>query len=417
MSAWNPVSAQVIAPARSKRTEKLVLLGASGSIGSSTLDILRRNPGQIELIAVSVHSSLPKLADILNAFPSIKYAAITGIQSPETLTDFSRQFGAVKFFSGAHAANELLNAGRAANADTVISAVVGAAGISPTLRAIELGYKIALANKETMVTAGPVIERALADSKDASMVPVDSEHNALFQLLLGLHPSHLKLAILTASGGPFLNRTAEEVKRVRREDVLNHPTWNMGPKITVDSAGLINKGLEIIEAMHLFSIPLEQLDVLIHPVSHVHALVETSDGFRFMANRPSMLFPIAHALYFPEPPPVYSDIVTRPDAWPSLEFRKVDEAQFPGFALCMRAARAGGTGPAIFNAANEIAAGLFLDGLIQFTDIPVLLEMVLSASSIEKGSELGLYLEADARARESTHALSKNLANRIKEVV
>lgn len=415
MLAWNPVSAQIVAPARSRKTSKLVILGASGSIGTSTLEILTRNPDEIELIAVSVHSSLPRLAEILTRFPSIKFAAITGTQPPESLTEFSKQFAGVKFFWGAHAAAELLSAARTEKADTVISAVVGAAGIAPTLRAIELGYKIALANKETMVTAGPVIERALASSKDASIVPVDSEHNALFQLLLGLDAPHLKLAILTASGGPFLNRTPAELKQVRRQDVLNHPTWSMGPKITVDSAGLINKGLEIIEAMHLFAIPLNKLDVLIHPVSHVHAVVETADGFRFMANRPSMLFPIAHALYFPESPPVYPDVVTRPEAWPALEFRKVDPVQFPGFALCMEAARNGGTAPAIFNAANEIAAGLFLDGLIQFTDIPVLLEMVLSTSRIEQGSELGLYLEADARARESAYAQSKRL--KVEEVV
>jgi len=409
VDSWSPISSQILSPARSYPTKKLVLLGASGSIGNSTFEVLKH--AEIDLVGVSVHSSLKRLCEILTDFPSVRYGAITGSVASADFEALKSRFQSVRFFCGSEGAGEMLAQARENGADTVLSAVVGAAGIKPTLAAISLGFKIALANKETMVTAGPVIEHALSCAKDVCILPVDSEHNALFQLLIGLDPQHLRRAILTASGGPFLSRSPDELKKVRREEVLNHPTWSMGPKITVDSAGLINKGLEIIEAHHLFGIPYDSLDVLIHPVSHVHAFVETTDGYRMMANRPSMLFPIAHSLFFPDPAPILPALATAPDAWPALTFRQVDENQFPGFSICMHAARAGGTAPAIFNAANEVAAGLFLDGLIQFTAIPRLTEMVLASSQIESGTEAELYLEADRRAREQALALSGKLGS------
>ena len=403
--AFSEYSAQISAPARAKRTRKLILLGASGSIGSSTLSILPESG--IELVAVSVHGKADRLAEIISKFPTIRYAAITDPEMAQGLARLSASFPSVQFFSGSNGLVELVRLGAQAGADTVLTAVMGSAGIAPTLKAIQIGLKIALANKETLVTAGPVIENALALSR-ACIVPVDSEHNALFQLLLGVEPEHLRRAILTASGGPFLSKSKADVEKVSRDEVLNHPTWSMGPKITVDSAGLINKGLEIIEAHHLFGIPYSQLDVLIHPVSHVHAMVETPDGYRMMASRPTMVFPIAHALYYPDPVPELG-IATRPESWPPLEFRTVDTEQFPGFRLCMEAARAGGTAPAVLNASNEVAAGLFLSGLIQFTAIPHLIELALDRIPVQKGTETGLYLEADARARALTSEMAREL--------
>lgn len=401
---FSPISAQTLAPARAKRTRKLLLLGASGSIGKSTLEILRRAP-DIELAGVSVHSSADRLLEILAEFPTIRYAALSGCE--EVPSSLANRPG-LHVDAGEGSVSRLVEKS-AANVDTVLTAVVGAAGIGPTLAAIAAGKKIALANKETLVTAGPVIEEALRQSRDAVLVPVDSEHNALFQLLLGTESADLRRAILTASGGPFLNKSRDELKAVTRAEVLSHPTWSMGPKITVDSAGLINKGLEIIEAHHLFQIPYSELDVLIHPVSHVHALVETRDGYRLMANRPSMQFPIAHSLYYPDPSEHLESLATAPEVWPALEFRSVDPGQFPGFQICMQAARRGGTAPAILNAANEVAAGLFLDGLIQFTDIPRLLELVLGRASIADQGGLPVFLAADREAREQTRSLATNL--------
>jgi 1-deoxy-D-xylulose-5-phosphate reductoisomerase len=399
---YSPISAQTLSPAKARRTKKLLLLGASGSIGKSTLEILRRDPG-IELTGVSVHSSADRLLEILTEFPTIRYAALSGIS--EVPGSIANRPGL--WTDAGEGSLERLVEKTAPYTDTVLTAVVGAAGIGPTLAAIAAGKKIALANKETLVTAGPVIEEALRASKNAVLVPVDSEHNALFQLLLGTESADLRRAILTASGGPFLSKSREELKAVTREEVLSHPTWSMGPKITVDSAGLINKGLEIIEAHHLFQIPYSQLDVLIHPVSHVHALVETRDGYRLMANRPSMQFPIAHSLYYSDPAEGLESLATAPDAWPALEFRAVDTEQFPGFRVCMQAASRGGTAPAILNASNEVAAGLFLDGLIQFTDIPRLLELVLGQSSIADQGDLSVFLAADREAREQTRRLAK----------
>lgn len=398
---YSAISAQTLSPARARRTKKLLLLGASGSIGKSTLEILRRDPG-IELTGVSVHSSAERLLEIIEEFPSIRYAALSGVD--EIPGGLNR---AGLWVEAGQGSLERLVEKASAAVDTVLTAVVGAAGIGPTLAAIGCGKKIALANKETLVTAGPVIEQALRASKEAVLVPVDSEHNALFQLLIGTESADLRRAILTASGGPFLSRSREALQAVTRAEVLSHPTWSMGPKITVDSAGLINKGLEIIEAHHLFQIPYNQLDVLIHPVSHVHALVETRDGYRLMANRPSMQFPIAHSLYYSDPAEGLESLATPPDAWPALEFRAVDLGQFPGFRVCMQAAGRGGTAPAILNAANEVAAGLFLDGLIQFTDIPRLLELVLGQSSIADQGDLSVFLAADREAREQTRRLAK----------
>lgn len=401
---WSPISAQTQAPARARRTQRLLLLGASGSIGSSTLEILRRDKS-IELVGVSVHASAARLKEVLDEFPSVQYAALSGL--PEVPPDLLSR--GIHLDAGEGSLERLVEKASPA-VDTVLTAVVGAAGIAPTLAAIRTGKKIALANKETLVTAGSVIEAALRTNASACLVPVDSEHNALFQLLLGTAPEDLRRAVLTASGGPFLNRSTAELKNVTKAEVLSHPTWSMGPKITVDSAGLINKGLEVIEAHHLFQISYEQLDVLIHPVSHVHALVETNDGYRLMANRPNMQFPIAHSLYFPAPAENLSGLDTPPEAWPSLEFRRPDLERFPGFRICMEAAKRGGTAPAVLNAANEVAAGLFLDGLIQFTDIPRLLELVLGRVSVADGADLSACLAADRQARELCQSLAPGLS-------
>ena len=393
-------------------TRSLVILGVSGSVGGTTLEYLRENP-EIKLAGLSVHSSVRKLRECLGSFQVSR----AGISDPDVydteIAGLQSEFPEVDFFRGEEGLVEMIQVAHQGGADTVLTAVVGACGIKATFAALELDMKVALANKETLVTAGPAIENFLekklaASRKNRSLrapviLPVDSEHNAIFQLLEGMPSRHVHRVILTASGGPFRDREAGEIKNVSRAEVLNHPTWAMGPKITVDSAGMINKGLEIIEAHFLFSLPYESLDVLIHKHSLVHGMVATVDGgYLFCGSHPNMVFPIAHSLLYPDPVPRRHAVATPPDEWPGLEFERVSAEKYPGFSVCMAAARAGGTGPAILNAANEVAVELFLDGQINFSDIPRLLADVLDKMEVEAGVELGLFLQADERARRLT---------------
>ncbi|MCR9144503.1 MAG: 1-deoxy-D-xylulose-5-phosphate reductoisomerase [bacterium] len=418
-----------------ERTRSVVVLGASGSVGGSTIEFLKSlksiqneaNPeARMHLAALSVHGSVDRLREILREFPDTKFAAVTSdVAYDEHIAALRREFAGVVFFRGSDGALGMIEAAVDAGADTVLTAVVGAAGIQATMLALRLGVKVALANKETMVTAGPAIEALLRDQfaqatdeasgqagagdalddaapgKRPVILPVDSEHNAIFQVIHGLRPDHIRRVILTASGGPFRDWPIHKIQQVSRAEVLNHPTWSMGPKITVDSAGMINKGLELIEAHFLFSIPYAQLDVLIHKDSYVHGMAETRDGgYLLCASRPHMVFPIAHALCYPDPVPAPHAMATRPEAWPGLEFEEVQPDRYPGYALCRAAGERGGTAPAILNAANEEAVRLFLDGQIGFTGIPGLIESVLNALPVESGVQLEIFLEADRAARE-----------------
>ncbi len=392
-------------------TRSLIVLGASGSVGTTALDFLRASAdspnGDIALAGVSVHSSTDRLREILREFPAAKLAAVSSEAAYDRDIDSLRtEFPGVTFFRGDDGLVEMIPAGQANGADTVLTAVVGACGIRATMECLRLNLKTALANKETLVTAGPAIDaylRGLISSgvKERPVIlPVDSEHNAIFQVLEGVKPSHIDKIILTASGGPFRDTAAADLKNVSREQVLNHPTWKMGPKITVDSAGMINKGLEIIEAHYLFSLGYESIDVLIHRHSLVHGMLATRDGgYLLCASQPNMVFPTAHALLYPETVPRPHSMATPPQAWPGLEFETVAADKYPGYYLCRRAGEAGGTMPAILNAANEIAVEKFLAGAIHFTDIPRVLETVLDRSENESGTELELFLQADERAR------------------
>lgn len=400
---WNP---GILNAARARLTKKLLLLGATGSVGKTTLSVLRRFPA-IELTGISVHRSAADLEKMLIEFPTIRFAAVSDPDAArEAIPGLVQSYPRVKFFAGAEGLVEIVRASAEAGVDTVLTAVVGAAGIHATTEAIACGLKIALANKETLVTAGPAIAALIASlpmDRRPVIVPVDSEHNAAFQLLEKLNPRHLSRLILTASGGPFRTKQESELAGVSREEVLNHPNWKMGPKITVDSATMVNKGLEVIEAHFLFSLPYDSLGVFIHPRSVVHAMAETKDGAYLMAaSRPHMSFPVAHALFFAESVPAQLEEATPPVDWPALEFEIVPKDRFQGFHLAIEAGRRGGTAGAVFNAANEVAVDLFLNGIIQFTDIPALLAMVLDQTEVEEGTELGLYLDADMRAREKT---------------
>ena len=280
--------------------------------------------------------------------------------------------------------------------DLVLNGLVGAAGLQPTLAALERGVPVALANKESLVVGGDLVA-AVRERTGAGLLPVDSEHSALFQLLAELPRERVDTALVTASGGPFRGRSADELQDVGPQDALRHPTWSMGAKITIDSATLMNKGLELIEAHHLFDLSYDEMEVVVHPQSVVHAMVRTDDGSLLAhLGPPDMRVPIAYALRWPEPPPrrPAMDLVGR-----RLDFEEPDEQTFRCLALAREAGGEGGTAPAVLNAANEVAVAAFLDGHIGFLAIADVVEGALAAVTAEPAADLPTVLDADRRAR------------------
>src|SRR5262245_23132380 len=285
--------------------------------------------------------------------------------------------------------------------DIVLNAIVGAAGLPATLAALERGLPVALANKESLVVGGELVSAARART-GAPLVPVDSEHSAMFQLLEGVPRERVEAGVLTASGGPFRGRAAEELESVTAEQALDHPTWKMGGRITIDSATLMNKGFEVIEAHHLFGLPYERIEVVVHPQSLVHAMARLDDGSVLAhCGPPDMRVPIGYALRHPAPPPPAPpmELVGR-----RLEFEAPDEAAFPCLRLAREAGAAGGTAPAVLNGADEVAVAAFLEGRIGFMDIPRVVGAALEAVPPEPADDLAVVLGADARAREAAQA-------------
>jgi len=292
--------------------------------------------------------------------------------------------------------------------DTVVSAMMGAAGLSPTVAAIEAGKEIALANKETLVMAGDCV-MALARENKTRILPVDSEHSAIFQCLSGQRKEDVQKILLTASGGPFLDRPAKTFKTITPADALNHPNWDMGKKITIDSATLMNKGLEVIEAKHLFDIPEEMIEVLIHPQSLIHSMVSFQDGSVLaQLGIPDMKGAIAYALSFPERLPIEQPA---PDftAVGSIDFRQPDVNKFPCLGLAYKAGRTGGTLPAVLNAANETAVHSFLHNQLPFSDIPTVIGQIMDRHAVDKSPGLSDIKEADKWARQEAEQLIGDL--------
>jgi 1-deoxy-D-xylulose-5-phosphate reductoisomerase len=286
----------------------------------------------------------------------------------------------------------------AAQPDLVLNAIVGAAGLRPTLAALERGLTVALANKESLVAGGDLV-RAVRERTGADLVPVDSEHAALFQLMEGTEPDRVLAAVLTASGGPFRGMSASEMAGAGPADALAHPTWEMGAKITVDSATMMNKGLELIEAHHLFGLPYQRLEVVVHPQSVVHAMVRLGDGsIMAHAGPPDMRVPIGHALRYPEPPPEREPFDL---AGQTLTFEAPDAEAFPCLAIARAAGEEGGTAPTIMNAANEAAVDAFLSGAIDFGEIAALVRGALDAVPSEPAVDLEAVSGADLAAREA----------------
>ena len=355
----------------------VVILGSTGSVGTQALDLVRANPGRFRVVALTAGGSKPDL--------------------------FASQVA--EFAPAFHGLGEDASIEAAAHpADVVLNGIDGAVGLRPTLAALDAGNTLALANKESLIMGGPVVT---GRAKPGQIVPVDSEHSALAQCLRGGRPDEVRRLVLTASGGPFRGRTREDLLEVTREQALNHPTWTMGPHITINSATLVNKGLEVIEAHLLFDIPFDRIEVVVHPTSVVHSMVEFVDGSTLVqASPPTMMIPIALGLNWPDRIPDAAPAVdwTRAETW---EFFPLDNEAFPAVSLARAAGERGGTAPAVYNAANEVCVTEFLAGRLRFVDIVPTVDSVLAGHDVPSEGELTVddVLAADGWARSRAHEL------------
>ncbi len=366
----------------------LVVLGATGSIGRQALEVASRLG--MEVVGLAARSASDGLAELASAYPNARIVAAD--PQPEAADAFRTRFGD-RFRHGPDALVEL---GTVEGA-TVVNGVVGAAGLRASLAALAAGNRLALANKESLVAAGPLILEA-AEAGGGELLPVDSEHSALFQCLIGEDSDDVLRLVLTASGGPFRGRSREDLVEVKAVDALAHPTWKMGPRITIDSATMVNKGLEVIEAHFLFQMAYDKIDIVVHPQSIVHSLVEFVDGsLKAHVGEPDMRVPIQYALTYPRRSVGVADSFAM--AGVTLEFFEPDRSAFPALDLAYAAGRAAGTAPAMFNAADEVAVEAFLEGQIGFLDIPAVIESVLSRIEALPVVDVGGVMAADAEAR------------------
>lgn len=372
----------------------LTILGATGSVGSSTLDLVRRNRADWRVVALTANGSAAELAALAREF-----AAEIAVVSDESCLPALREALSGSGIAAAGGASALVEAA-ARPVDLTVAAIVGCAGLAPTMAAIEQGGTIALANKEALVSAGEVMTAAVA-RHGATLLPVDSEHNAIFQCLQGHAISDVRAITLTASGGPFRTWAMERIAAATPAEAVAHPNWTMGAKISVDSATMFNKGLELIEAHHLFPVGLDRLRILVHPQSVIHSMVEYRDGSTLaQLGPPDMRVPIASCLAWPrrmDTPMEPLDLA----GIGTLSFEAPDEARFPATRIARDAAQAGGAAPAVLNAANEVAVAAFLAGRIGFADIAIVVERVLALGNhrpAPRSLEDVLAVDADARA-------------------
>ncbi|MBC8377544.1 MAG: 1-deoxy-D-xylulose-5-phosphate reductoisomerase [Planctomycetes bacterium] len=383
--------------------KKVVILGSTGSIGCNALQVLGALSSEYEVIALSAHRNLDLLAEQVKKF-NPRYAAITdgpsAAASSEAFSGLS-----VTVLSGPDSLVELASVD---DADIIVCAVVGAAGLPAVLAAAKTGKTVAIANKEPLVIAGELLAAAARES-GATLLPIDSEHSAVFQAMQAGNPKEVRKVILTASGGPFRNATLEEMNSATIEQALNHPTWDMGPKITIDSATMMNKALEVIEAIWLFDLPANKIDVLIHPESVVHSMVEFIDGSVIaQLGTPDMKVPIQYALTYPERREGISEGLQLYKLG-QLNFHTPDLRKFRALALGFEVAKTSGSAPVVFNAANEAAVAAFLEGRIRFGQIVQLIDHCLSVHSVQEHLTLEELLEIDAWARrEVCETLGRN---------
>lgn len=374
--------------------KKISLLGSTGSIGTQALEVIEEYSDRLSVVALAAGKNVGLMEEQVRKYRP----ALAVMWSEEAAKELKVRIADTdtKVSSGM---DGLIEAATVSEADIVLTAVVGMIGIRPTIAAIEAGKDIALANKETLVCAGHII-MPLAAEKGVRILPVDSEHSAIFQSLNGERNNKISKILLTASGGPFRGMTREQLKGKTVEDALKHPNWSMGKKITVDSATLVNKGLEVMEAGWLFNVPVSDIEVVVHPQSILHSAVEFEDGAVIgQMGLPDMKLPIQYALFYPDRLPMHGKKLSLFDVG-SMTFEKPDPDVFEGLKLALRAANEGGSMPTVFNAANELAVARFLDGKIGFTDIYEIIKKAMNAHRTIQSPNLEEILDAEREVYE-----------------
>lgn len=372
------------------------ILGVTGSIGTQALDVIRKQKGDFNLIGITANKNYKKLIEIIDEF-NPKYIGITDYDCYQMVEKHYKDKGVeLTIYYGEDALEKIATLDEV---DTVLTSVVGIVGLKPTIKAIRAKKNIALANKETLVVAGEIVMRE-AEKNGVKIIPVDSEHGAIFQCLQGNQREKIHKLILTASGGPFRGKKREELKEVNLEEALNHPKWSMGRKISIDSSTLVNKGLEVIEAHFLFNIPYEDIEVVVHPQSIIHSMVEYIDGSIIaQLGSTDMRLPIQYALNFPKRENSIVDRINFSDIG-KLTFEKPDIDTFSCLELAFKAGKLGGNMPAIYNGANEIAVELFLDKKIEYLDIEKIIRRCLEEFEYIKNPTLEEVLDIDKTVRE-----------------
>ena len=378
--------------------KKISLLGATGSIGVQTIDILTHNPAQFELVSFSAGRNITEVEKLVAQF-SPKMVSVIDKEDAERLQTL---FPQTTFVYGREG---LIEVAAHNGADVLVNAVIGSVGLEPTLAAIREGISIAIANKETLVAAGTIV-MAEAKKYNAPSLPVDSEHSALFQSLNGENPKEITKLMLTASGGSFRHLQREELANVTVEEALAHPNWSMGNKLTIDSATMMNKGLEVIEAHHLFNVSYDDIEVLLHKESIIHSMVEFHDtSVMAQLGSPDMRVPIQYALTYPNRIPMQNPKRLRLDEIGQLHFEKMDLNRYRALALAYEAGRTGGTLPTAMNAANEVAVSLFMQGEIAFLTIDELVERAMNEHECIQTPTLEEILAVDRQTRKSVHTM------------
>ncbi|MDN5387837.1 1-deoxy-D-xylulose-5-phosphate reductoisomerase [Bacillus sp. LB7] len=380
--------------------KNICLLGATGSIGEQTLDVIKAHDDKFQLTAMSFGKNAEKAAEIIETFKP-KYVSVGDEHTYEALKQHSFSYT----FKTGIGEESLIEAAVSPEADVVVNALVGSVGLLPTLKAMEHKKTVALANKETLVTAGHIVKEH-AQTYDVPLLPVDSEHSAIFQALQGENPKHMKRLIITASGGSFRDRTRQELEGVTVEEALNHPNWSMGAKITIDSATMMNKGLEVIEAHWLFDVPYDRIDVLLHKESIIHSMVEFHDrSIIAQLGTPDMRVPIQYALSYPERLPF--DEAKSLELWEvgQLNFAQADFERFRCLQFAYESGKIGGTMPTVLNAANEEAVAAFLSGRISFLGIEDIIEKALERHQVIAKPSLQEIREVDKDARKFVQTL------------
>ncbi|MBW1670184.1 MAG: 1-deoxy-D-xylulose-5-phosphate reductoisomerase [Deltaproteobacteria bacterium] len=390
-----------------KETRSISLLGSTGSIGTNVLDVVRRSKGQFSVKGLAAGENVELLAEQIRQFRPEIVSVMTAELADQVRSMI--EFADTEVFYGKEGYKAVATVD---DADLVVSAMVGAAGLIPTLAALEAGKDVALANKESLVAAGPLVT-SLAKKKGAALIPIDSEHSAIFQCLRGHRKEDVRRIVLTASGGPFKELNRHELIKVTPEEAVRHPKWSMGAKISVDSATLMNKGLEVIEARWLFDISVDRIDVVVHPQSIVHSMVEFIDGSVLaQMGIPDMRVPISYALAWPGRLDMYLPSLNLIESG-SLDFEIPHLEKFPCLGLAYDAARKGGTATTALNSANEVAVEAFLQGRVGFTAIQEVVREVIEAFPVEDIRDLDDVLKADALARLRAEGIIHNLEKSI----